>query len=45
MMSGYMLKNKKEIKSNDRRKVYFRLEDRQRHGGTREFETFEEQLI
>lgn len=45
MMPGYMLKKKKEITSNDRRKVCFRLEDRQRHGGMRKFETFEEQLI
>ena len=45
MMPGYILKKKKEITSNDRRKACFRLEDRQRHGGTRESETFEEQLI
>lgn len=35
MLPGYMLKERKEVTSNDRKKVCFRLEDRQRHRDVR----------
>lgn len=42
MMPGYMLKEKKKMTGNDRRKVCFRLVGRQRHGRMRKFKTLEE---
>ena len=37
MMANYMLLKERKMASNDRRKVCFRLEDRQRHRGMRKF--------
>lgn len=45
MVPGYVLKERKEMINNDRRKVCFRLEDRQRHGGMKKFKTFEAVMV
>lgn len=38
-MPNYMLKERKRMSTNDRKKVCFRLECRQRHRRTRKFKT------
>ena len=45
MIPGYVLKERKEMANNDRRKRCFRLQDRQRHVGLKKFETLKANVV